>query len=96
MLVSCALGHSPTTAAFNSSLLENRCHPLSAAKGFQLATAQAALQTLSADDGPRRFLVADEVGLGKTVVARGPHIRSPRERCRFRRTPGTETATFGR
>jgi len=70
MLVSCALGHSPTTAAFNSSLLENRCHPLSAAKGFQLATAQAALQTLSADDGPRRFLVADEVGLGKTVVAR--------------------------
>src|SRR5437016_10803641 len=43
---------------------------ISAAKGFQLATAQAALQTLMADDGPRRFLVADEVGLGKTVVAR--------------------------
>lgn len=43
---------------------------ISAAKGFQLATAQAALQTLSSDQGPRRFLVADEVGLGKTVVAR--------------------------
>ena len=43
---------------------------ISAAKGFQLATAQAALQTLMADEGPRRFLVADEVGLGKTVVAR--------------------------
>jgi hypothetical protein len=43
---------------------------ISQAKGFQLATAQAALQTLTSDDGPRRFLVADEVGLGKTVVAR--------------------------
>ena len=43
---------------------------ISEAKGFQLATAQAALQTLGSEDGPRRFLVADEVGLGKTVVAR--------------------------
>ena len=43
---------------------------ISAAKGFQLATAQAALQALTAEEGPRRFLVADEVGLGKTVVAR--------------------------
>jgi hypothetical protein len=43
---------------------------ISEAKGFQLATARAALQTLTSDDGPRRFLVADEVGLGKTVVAR--------------------------
>jgi hypothetical protein len=43
---------------------------ISEAKGFQLATAQAGLQTLTADDGLRRFLVADEVGLGKTVVAR--------------------------
>lgn len=39
-------------------------------KGFQRATAEAALQTLTSRDGPRRFLVADEVGLGKTVVAR--------------------------
>jgi hypothetical protein len=43
---------------------------ISEAKGFQIATAQAALQTLASEDGPRRFLVADEVGLGKTVVAR--------------------------
>src|SRR5437868_5726201 len=43
---------------------------ISEAKAFQLATAQAGLQTLTADDGLRRFLVADEVGLGKTVVAR--------------------------
>lgn len=43
---------------------------ISEAKGFQLATARAALQTLTSDDGMRRFLVADEVGLGKTVVAR--------------------------
>jgi hypothetical protein len=43
---------------------------VSEAKGFQRATAQAALATLTCTDGPRRFLVADEVGLGKTVVAR--------------------------
>ena len=43
---------------------------ISEAKAFQLATAEAALRTLTADRGPRRFLVADEVGLGKTVVAR--------------------------
>lgn len=43
---------------------------ISQAKAFQLATAAAALKTLRDDDGPRRFLVADEVGLGKTVVAR--------------------------
>lgn len=43
---------------------------ISEAKGFQFATAHAALQTLTSDDGTRRFLVADEVGLGKTVVAR--------------------------
>jgi hypothetical protein len=42
---------------------------ISEPKGFQRATAESALRTLS-DDGPRRFLVADEVGLGKTVVAR--------------------------
>ena len=43
---------------------------ISEAKGFQLATAQVALKTLTSDRGARRFLVADEVGLGKTVVAR--------------------------
>jgi hypothetical protein len=39
-------------------------------KGFQRATAEAALATLTNKVGPRRFLVADEVGLGKTIVAR--------------------------
>lgn len=43
---------------------------ISEPKGFQVATAEAALEILSRRDGPRRFLVADEVGLGKTVVAR--------------------------
>src|SRR5580704_19596235 len=43
---------------------------ISEAKGFQRATAEAALATLTNKDGPRRFLVADEVGLGKTIVAR--------------------------
>src|SRR2546421_87469 len=43
---------------------------ISEPKGFQRATAKAALATLTRADGPRRFLVADEVGLGKTVVAR--------------------------
>lgn len=39
-------------------------------KPFQAATIAAALRTLSDPDGPRRFLVADEPGLGKTLVAR--------------------------
>jgi hypothetical protein len=43
---------------------------ISEPKGFQRATVAAALRTLTSEDGPRRFLVADEVGLGKTVVAR--------------------------
>lgn len=36
---------------------------------FQRRTVEVALQRLDAP-GPRRFLVADEVGLGKTVIAR--------------------------
>jgi len=43
---------------------------ISEPKGFQKATAQAALEALNKKDGSRRFLIADEVGLGKTVVAR--------------------------
>ena len=43
---------------------------ISEPKGFQRVTAEAALVALTCKDGPRRFLVADEVGLGKTVVAR--------------------------
>ena len=41
------------------------------AKPFQQATIDAALRTLGRKTGARRFLVADEVGLGKTVVASG-------------------------
>lgn len=37
---------------------------------FQCATRDIALKRLRATIGPRRFLIADEVGLGKTVVAR--------------------------
>ena len=43
---------------------------ISEPKGFQRATAQAAMATVTAPEGPKRFLIADEVGLGKTVVAR--------------------------
>ena len=39
-----------------------------APKRFQSLTAEAAVKALST--GSRRFLLADEVGLGKTVVAR--------------------------
>lgn len=38
-------------------------------KPFQQATVEAAVRVLMAPRGPKRFLVADEVGLGKTVVA---------------------------
>jgi hypothetical protein len=41
------------------------------AKPFQRATIVAALRTLTRKSGARRFLVADEVGLGKTIVASG-------------------------
>ena len=41
-------------------------------KGFQRATVEYAFHRLYlAPDSTRRFLVADEVGLGKTLVARG-------------------------
>lgn len=42
---------------------------MTAPKKFQKATIEAALATLTDCKGPRRFLIADEVGLGKTVVA---------------------------
>lgn len=38
-------------------------------KPFQAATVEAAYRVLSNERGERRFLVADEVGLGKTIVA---------------------------
>ena len=40
-------------------------------KPFQRASIEVAMRAFTASDGPRRFLVADEVGLGKTIVARG-------------------------
>jgi hypothetical protein len=38
---------------------------------FQQAAVSAICERLIARKGPRRFLLADEVGLGKTIVARG-------------------------
>lgn len=38
-------------------------------KPFQEATVEAAFRVLADERGERRFLVADEVGLGKTIVA---------------------------
>ncbi|TIT25993.1 MAG: hypothetical protein E5W86_13685, partial [Mesorhizobium sp.] len=48
---------------------------------FQQRTVEVARQTLEAS-GPRRFLVADEVGLGKTVIARAiaKELRTSRKR----------------
>jgi hypothetical protein len=43
---------------------------VSAPRPFQEATIRAAISAFSSHQGRRRFLVADEVGLGKTVVAR--------------------------
>src|SRR3954466_13112383 len=40
-------------------------------KPFQEATVRHAVAQLLAPGGSRRFLVADEVGLGKTLVAQG-------------------------
>jgi len=40
-------------------------------KAFQVATIRAAVKVLRSSNGHRHFLVADEVGLGKTVVAQG-------------------------
>jgi hypothetical protein len=45
---------------------------LAGLKDFQLRTVDYVFERLYGDDDPvRRFLVADEVGLGKTLVARG-------------------------
>lgn len=44
---------------------------LSQLKDFQRASVDHAFDALHRDGGSRRFLVADEVGLGKTMVARG-------------------------
>ena len=57
----CESGERPDTARVLEGL-----------KGFQRATVEYAFERLyRAPDSTRRFLVADEVGLGKTLVARG-------------------------
>ena len=45
-------------------------------KDFQLRTVDHVFERLYGSDGAGRFLVADEVGLGKTLVARGIVARS--------------------
>ena len=40
-------------------------------KEFQSAAVARICEQLDAKNGSRRFLLADEVGLGKTMVARG-------------------------
>ena len=49
---------------------------------FQRRTVQVALERLRAA-GSRRFLVADEVGLGKTIIARSVAEGLRRERRRL-------------
>ncbi|WP_017942209.1 MULTISPECIES: helicase-related protein [unclassified Thioalkalivibrio] len=49
---------------------------LASLKPFQRRTVDYAFERLFAADGSGRFLVADEVGLGKTLVARGVIARS--------------------
>ena len=44
---------------------------MSTPKPFQRATIRVALDAFAPGRPVRRFLVADETGLGKTVVARG-------------------------
>lgn len=56
-------------------------------KPFQEATIAAAVARLTDPGGSRRFLVADEVGLGKTVVASGVIERLVAARCETRRAP---------
>jgi len=45
--------------------------PLTSLKDFQRATVRHLMERFNAPDGSKRFLVADEVGLGKTLIARG-------------------------
>lgn len=60
---------------------------LSQLKDFQRRTVEYAFQRMYLDPEPsRRFLVADEVGLGKTLVARGVIARLLHHRARRRQT----------
>src|SRR4051812_14201461 len=59
---------------------------LASLKDFQRTTVDYVFERLYLTNGPRRFLVADEVGLGKTMIARGviaraiEHLRATVER----------------
>ena len=48
---------------------------LGALKGFQRRSVEYVYERLYGGDATRRFLLADEVGLGKTLVARGASAR---------------------
>jgi hypothetical protein len=54
-----------------TSVLDEAAAALKGLKDFQLQTVDHVHRQLYAAVGSRRFLVADEVGLGKTMVARG-------------------------
>jgi hypothetical protein len=56
---------------------------------FQLAAVERIVARLSDSSGPRRFLLADEVGLGKTLVAKGVI-----EELRHRGTKGGFTIVY--
>ncbi|MBN2596188.1 MAG: hypothetical protein JXR82_05310 [Marinifilaceae bacterium] len=49
-----------------------KSNPHSQLKDFQIATVDYVFQRFTDSENPcNRFLIADEVGLGKTLVARG-------------------------
>src|SRR4030081_446009 len=61
----------------NTGLPPDQGRVLSRLKDFQRATADYVFKRFYEDNPPaHRFLVADEVGLGKTVVARGVLVRA--------------------
>jgi hypothetical protein len=60
----------------NHAARPNVAESLAALKGFQRTTVDYAFERLYGPNSTRRFLVADEVGLGKTLVARGVIARA--------------------
>src|SRR5262249_29139232 len=56
---------------------------------FQLAAVERIVEKLSDPSGSRRFLLADEVGLGKTLVAKGVV-----DQLRSRKTAGGFTLVY--
>jgi hypothetical protein len=64
---------SAAKSAIGDTNVEAALHGL---KDFQRQTVNYVFDRLYAPGGPRRFLVADEVGLGKTLIARGVIARA--------------------